>query len=70
MLLAVSMSFLAHWREVVRMPSIGSREKYIQALKFAAEAHNGQTVPGGEKDFGSIGCRVPLSCRAAKTEMI
>ncbi len=52
------------------MPSIGSQEKYIQALKFAAEAHNGQTVPGGEKDFGSIGCRVPLACRAAKTEMI
>jgi guanosine-3',5'-bis(diphosphate) 3'-pyrophosphohydrolase len=28
------------------MPSTWSQEKYIEALKYAAEVHNGQTVPG------------------------
>ena len=33
------------------MPSTWSQEKYIKALKFAAEAHNGQTVPGSDLPY-------------------
>ncbi len=33
------------------MPSTWSQEKYIKALKFAAEAHNGQTVPGTDLPY-------------------
>ena len=33
------------------MPSTWSQEKYIRALKFAAEAHNGQTVPGSDLPY-------------------
>ncbi len=33
------------------MPSFWSQEKYIKALKFAAEAHNGQTVPGSDLPY-------------------
>jgi len=28
-----------------------SREKFIQAYRFAAEAHHGQTMPGSEKPY-------------------
>jgi (p)ppGpp synthase/HD superfamily hydrolase len=37
--------------EVSGMPSTWSREKYIRALKFAAEAHSGQTVPGSDLPY-------------------
>lgn len=33
------------------MPSTWSQEKYIQSLKFAAKAHNGQTVPGSDLPY-------------------
>ena len=33
------------------MPSTWSQEKYIRALKFAAEVHNGQTVPGSDLPY-------------------
>lgn len=33
------------------MPSPWSQEKYITALKYAAEAHHGQTVPGSELPY-------------------
>ncbi len=33
------------------MPSTWSQEKYIRALKFAAEAHNGQKVPGSDLPY-------------------
>ena len=33
------------------MPSIWSQEKYITALKYAAEAHHGQTVPGSDLPY-------------------
>lgn len=33
------------------MPTTWSQEKYIKALKFAAEAHNGQTVPGSDLPY-------------------
>ena len=33
------------------MPSTWSQEKYVKALKYAAKAHNGQTVPGSELPY-------------------
>ena len=33
------------------MPSTWSQDKYIRALKFAAEAHHGQTVPGSDLPY-------------------
>jgi (p)ppGpp synthase/HD superfamily hydrolase len=33
------------------MPSNWNQEKYIRALKYAAEAHHGQTVPGSELPY-------------------
>jgi (p)ppGpp synthase/HD superfamily hydrolase len=33
------------------MPSTWSQEKYIKALKYAAKAHNGQTVPGTDLPY-------------------
>jgi len=33
------------------MPSTWSQEKYIKALRYAAEAHNGQTVPGSDLPY-------------------
>ncbi len=33
------------------MPSTWSQEKYVRALKFAAGAHNGQTVPGSDLPY-------------------
>jgi (p)ppGpp synthase/HD superfamily hydrolase len=33
------------------MPSTWSQEKYIQALRFSAEAHNGQLFPGTELPY-------------------
>jgi len=43
---------LANWSEEVDiMPSTWSRERYIRSLKFAAAAHNGQTVPGSDLPY-------------------
>lgn len=33
------------------MPSTWSQEKYIAALRYAGEAHHGQTVPGSELPY-------------------
>jgi (p)ppGpp synthase/HD superfamily hydrolase len=33
------------------MPSNWNQEKYIKAFKYAAEAHDGQTVPGSELPY-------------------
>ena len=33
------------------MPSIWNQEKYIKALRYAAEAHHGQKVPGSEMPY-------------------
>ena len=33
------------------MPSTWSQEKYIKALRYAAEAHHGQTVPGSDLPY-------------------
>lgn len=33
------------------MPSTWSQEKYIRSLRYAAEAHNGQTVPGTDLPY-------------------
>lgn len=33
------------------MPSTWSQEKYIAALRYAAEAHHGQTVPGSDLPY-------------------
>ena len=33
------------------MPSTWSQEKYVKALKYAAEAHKGQTVPGSDLPY-------------------
>ena len=33
------------------MPSTWSQEKYIRSLKYAAEAHKGQTVPGSDLPY-------------------
>jgi (p)ppGpp synthase/HD superfamily hydrolase len=41
-----------NWSEEVDiMPSTWSREKYIRSLKYAAKAHNGQTVPGSDLPY-------------------
>lgn len=39
------------YEEVDIMPSTWSQEKYIKALKYAAKAHNGQTVPGTDLPY-------------------
>jgi len=33
------------------VPSTWSQEKYIRSLKYAAKAHNGQTVPGSDLPY-------------------
>ena len=38
-------------QEVDIMPSTWSREKYIRSLKYAAEAHNRQIVPGSDLPY-------------------
>jgi (p)ppGpp synthase/HD superfamily hydrolase len=50
------------------MPTQWSREKYFKALKFAAEAHKGQLVPGSDLPYVVHMSLVAMEIIAALTE--
>jgi (p)ppGpp synthase/HD superfamily hydrolase len=47
------------------VPSTWRQETYIKALKYAAKAHNGQTVPGSELPYVIHVARVAMEVMAA-----
>lgn len=47
------------------MPSSWSQEKYIKALRYAAAAHNGQTIPGSDLPYVIHVTMVTMEVQAA-----